>query len=184
VRFIETELKNVILVEPDVHEDQRGYFFELYHERKFTKGGITSRFVQDNYSQSVRGTLRGLHYQLKKPQGKLIVVVEGAIFDIVLDIRRGSPTFGKWYGVELSSENKRQLYAPPGFAHGFCVLSDMAGVVYKCTDFYSPEDERGIIWNDHAIGISWPVANPLLSPKDQSYKSLAESEAHLPLYGE
>jgi len=116
VRFIETELKNVILVEPDVHGDQRGYFFELYHERKFSKGGITSRFVQDNYSQSVRGTLRGLHYQLKKPQGKLIVVVEGTIFDIVLDIRKGSPTFRKWYGIELSSENKRQLYVPPGFA--------------------------------------------------------------------
>ena len=153
MRFIETELKNVVLVEPDVHEDQRGHFFELYHERKFTKGGITSRFVQDNYSQSVRGTLRGLHYQLKKPQGKLIVVVEGAIFDIVLDIRRGSPTFGKWYGVELSSENKRQLYVPPGFAHGFCVFSETAGVLYKCTDFYLPEDEHGIIWNDRAIGI-------------------------------
>ena len=184
MRFIETELKNVILVEPDVHEDQRGYFFELYHERRYTEGGITSRFVQDNYSQSVRGTLRGLHYQLKKPQGKLIVVVEGAVFDIVLDIRRGSPTFGKWYGIELSSENKRQLYVPPGFAHGFCVLSKAAGVVYKCTSFYAPEDEHGIIWNDRAIGISWPVANPLLSLKDQSYKSLAESEAHLPPYRE
>ena len=111
-------------------------------------------------------------------------MVEGAIFDIVLDIRRGSPTFGKWYGIELSSENKRLLYIPPGFAHGFCVLSDTAGVVYKCTDFYDPEDDRGIIWNDRKIGISWPVVNPLLSPKDQSYKSLAESEAHLPRYCE
>jgi len=182
MRFIETELKNVILVEPDVHEDQRGHFFELYHERKYTEGGITPRFVQDNYSQSVQGTLRGLHYQLKKPQGKLIVVVEGVIFDVVLDTRRGSPAFGKWYGIELSSENKRQLYVPPGFAHGFCVLSEAAGVVYKCTDFYSSGDEHGIIWNDRAIGISWPVANPLLSLKDQSYKSLAESEARLPLY--
>lgn len=184
MRFIETELKSIILIEPDVHEDQRGYFFEFYHERKYTEGEITSSFIQDNYSQSVRGTLRGLHYQLKKPQGKLIVVVEGAVFDIVVDIRRGSPTFGKWYGVELSSENKRQLYVPPGFAHGFCVLSKAAGVVYKCTNFYSPEDEHGIIWNDPMIGISWPVANPLLSLKDQSYKSLAESEAHLPLYYE
>jgi len=182
VRFIETELNGVTLIEHDVFEDQRGFFFELYHARKYHDGGILPRFVQDNFSGSVRGVLRGLHYQVKNPQGKLIVVVYGAIFDVALDVRRGSPTFGKWHGVELSADKKRQLYVPPGFAHGFCVLSETAGVVYKCTDFYSAEDDRGIIWNDQAIGISWPVENPLLSLKDQSYKSLAESENELPVY--
>jgi dTDP-4-dehydrorhamnose 3,5-epimerase len=183
VRFLETDLKDVILVEPDVHQDQRGHFLELYHAQKFTDGGITCCFLQDNYSKSIRGTLRGLHYQLKNPQGKLIVVVEGTIFDVALDIRRGSPSFGKWYGIELSAENKRQLYIPPGFAHGFCVLSTQAGVVYKCTNFYSPEDERGIIWNDRTIGITWPLQNPLVSLKDQSYQSLADSKSELPFYG-
>ena len=184
MRFIETELKGVTLVEPDVREDRRGYFFELYHGQKYVNGGITLPFIQDNFSRSVRGTLRGMHYQLTRPQGKLICVVEGAIFDVSVDIRRGSPTFGQWQGVQLSVDNKRQLYIPPGFAHGFCVVSDAAGVVYKCTDFYSPEDERGIMWNDPAIGIAWPISSPLLSPKDQSYKSLAESESDLPIYGE
>jgi len=184
VRFIEADLKDVILIEPDVHEDRRGFFLELYHAQKYAEAGIPGRFLQDNYSRSVRGTLRGLHYQLKNPQGKLVVVVEGVIFDVALDIRRGSPSFGKWSGVELSADNKRQLYVPPGFAHGFCVLSETAGVVYKCTNVYSPEDERGIIWNDQALGIPWPVENPLLSLKDQSYKSLAESEIDLPVYSE
>jgi dTDP-4-dehydrorhamnose 3,5-epimerase len=183
VRFVETELKGVILIEPDVHEDRRGCFLELYHGRKYASGGIALPFVQDNFSRSVRGTLRGMHYQLKRPQGKLIFVVEGATFDVAVDVRRGSPTFGKWQGVELSADNKRQFYIPPGFAHGFCVLSEAAGVVYKCTDFYLPEDERGIMWNDRAIGIAWPVSSPVLSPKDQSYKSLAESAADLPAYG-
>jgi len=182
VRFIEADLKDVILIEPDAHEDRRGFFLELYHAQKFAEAGISCGFLQDNYSRSVRGTLRGLHYQLKNPQGKLVFVVEGAIFDVAVDIRRESPTFGKWLGVELSADNKRQLYIPPGFAHGFCVLSESAGLVYKCTDFYSPADERGIIWNDRALGIAWPVATPLLSPKDQSYKSLADCAAELPLY--
>ena len=184
MRFIETKLKGVTLVEWDVHEDRRGFFLELYHALKYAQGGISLPFVQDNFSRSVRGTLRGLHYQLTRPQGKLICVVEGAIVDVSVDIRRGSPTFGQWLGVQLSVDNKRQLYIPPGFAHGFCVVSDAAGVVYKCTDFYSPEDEQGIIWNDPAIGIAWPISSPLLSPKDQSYKSLAESESELPMYGE
>ena len=184
MRFIEADLKGVILIEPDVHEDRRGFFLESYHAQKYAEAGIPCGFLQDNYSRSVRGTLRGLHYQLKNPQGKLVFVVEGAIFDVAVDIRRGSPSFGKWSGVELSADNKRQLYIPPGFAHGFCVLSESAGLVYKCTDFYSPADERGIIWNDRALGIAWPVATPLLSPRDQSYKSLVESEAELPLYSE
>lgn len=184
MRFIETTLKGVTLIEPDVFEDRRGLFFEMYHARRYTEGGIPPRFVQDNFSRSVRGTLRGLHYQLKNPQGKLIVVLSGAIFDVALDIRRGSPMFGKWHGVELSADNKRQIYIPPGFAHGFCVLSETASVVYKCTDFYSADDDRGIIWNDQAIGIAWPVHDPLLSPKDRAHKSLVESEADLPIYTE
>ena len=184
MRFIETKFKGVTLIEPDVHEDRRGLFVELYHARKYAKGGIAGPFVQDNFSRSVRGTLRGLHYQLTRPQGKLVSVVEGAIFDVSVDIRLGSPTFGQWLGIELSVANKRQVYIPPGFAHGFCVVSDTAGVVYKCTDLYSPEGERGIIWNDPAIGVAWPVSNPLLSSKDQAYKSLSESKADLPVYRE
>jgi len=184
VRFIETKFKGVTLIEPDVHEDRRGLFVELYHARKYAKGGIAGPFVQDNFSRSVRGTLRGLHYQLTRPQGKLVSVVEGAIFDVSVDIRLGSPTFGQWLGIELSVANKRQVYIPPGFAHGFCVVSDTAGAVYKCADLYFPEDERGIIWNDPAIGIAWPVSNPLLSSKDQEYKSLSESKADLPVYRE
>lgn len=182
MRFLETELKGVILIEPDVFSDSRGYFLETYHEKKYTAGGIRGPFVQDNFSKSVRGTLRGLHYQLKETQGKLVTVIEGTVFDVAVDIRRGSPTFGQWVGLELSAENKRQLYIPPGLAHGFCVLSDTAGVAYKCTRFYSHQDERGIIWNDRTIGIRWPIADPLLSPKDRAYKPLAEMTDELPLY--
>ena len=156
MRFIEAKLKGLTLVEPDVHEDQRGYVFELYHELKYQRGGIGAHFVQDNFSRSARGVLRGMHYQLTQPQGKLIAVLDGVIFDVAIDIRRGSPTFGLWHGIELSADNKRQVYVPPGFAHGFCVLSESAGVAYKCTGFYAPEDERGIMWNDRAIGIAWP----------------------------
>jgi dTDP-4-dehydrorhamnose 3,5-epimerase len=131
----------------------------------------------------VRGTLRGLHYQLKHAQGKLMMALEGRIFDVAVDIRKGSPTFGQWVGVELSGENKRQLYVPPGYAHGFCVLSATADVLYKCTDMYSPKDERGIIWNDPALAITWPIADPLLSKKDGTYKRLADMMNELPAYG-
>jgi len=182
VRFSETALKGVILVEPDIFEDARGVFLETYHERKYRDGGIPGPFVQDNYSYSVHGTLRGLHYQLNHAQGKLVAVVEGAIFDVAVDIRRGSPTFGQWVGVELSAETRRQLYVPPGFAHGFCVTSDTAAVTYKVTNFYSPQEERGIIWNDPGIGIRWPIAQPLLSAKDQAYKTVAEMSDQLPVY--
>lgn len=183
MRFIETTLKDVILVEPAVFHDTRGLFFETYHARKYAHGGIPGPFVQDNYSRSVRGTLRGLHYQLIHGQGKLVTVVEGAVFDVAVDIRRGSPTFGRWVGIELSAENKRQLYVPQGFAHGFCVLSETAGVAYKCTDFYTPEDEGGIVWNDRAINIHWPVATPRLSAKDEAYPTLAElPDNRLPAY--
>ena len=184
MKCIDTPLPGIMLIEPDVHEDRRGYFIELYHQDRYAKAGLHARFVQDNFSRSVHTTLRGLHYQRRHPQGKLVMVMEGTVFDVAVDVRRGSPSLGKWYGVELSAENKRQLYVPPGFAHGYCVVSETAAVMYKCTDFYVPEDERGIIWNDPALGISWPVATPLLSAKDQSFATLAESGTELPTYAE
>src|SRR5207253_5045695 len=141
---------------------------------------LPERFVQDNHSCSVHGTIRGLHYQLEHPQGKLVRVIRGAVYDVAVDVRRGSPTFGRWVGIELSAENMRQLYVPPGFAHGFCVVSDVASVLYKCTKFYAPKDERGIVWNDRTLGIHWPVQQPLLSPKDEAYKTLADMASELP----
>lgn len=182
MKIIDTELKGVVIVEPAVFEDPRGYFLETYHAGRYAEGGIRGPFVQDNFSHSVRGTLRGLHYQLERAQGKLVMALEGRIYDVAADIRKGSPTFGRWVGVELSGENKRQLYIPPGFAHGFCVLSDTADVLYKCTDVYSQKDERGIIWNDPALAIAWPVTTPLLSDKDRAYKRLSEMDGDLPVY--
>jgi dTDP-4-dehydrorhamnose 3,5-epimerase len=182
MKFIDTKLKGVVLVEPDVFDDPRGYFLETYHAGRYAAGGIAGPFVQDNFSHSVRGALRGLHYQLRHAQGKLVMALEGRIFDVAVDIRTGSPTFTQWIGVELSGENKRQLYIPPGFAHGFCVLSETADVLYKCTDVYSQKDERGIIWNDPALGITWPVADPLLSKKDGAYQRLSEMAGALPAY--
>ena len=183
MRFLKTELTDVVLVEPDVFRDSRGLFLETHHQEKYAAGGIGVRFVQDNYSRSIRGTLRGLHYQRAHPQGKLVSVLEGAVFDVAVDIRRGSPTFGRWMGLELSAENGRQLYLPPGLAHGFCVLTETAGFYYKCTEFYAPADERGIIWNDPGLKIDWPFAAPLLSAKDSAYKTLAEiMPDDLPLY--
>ena len=181
MRFIPMELKPVMLVEPDVHQDQRGWFLETYHVNKYSEAGIPA-FVQDNCSRSDRGTLRGLHYQLGHAQGKLISVLEGAIYDVAVDIRKGSPTFGKWVGLELSAKNHRQLYVPQGFAHGFCVVSQTAVVTYKVTDFYSPQDERGLIWNDPTLAIPWPIAKPILSGKDQKYRTLAEMTEELPEY--
>jgi len=183
VKFIETKLNGVVLVEPDVFNDPRGYFLETYHAGKYAEGRIAGPFVQDNFSHSVRGTLRGLHYQLKRTQGKLVMALAGRVFDVAVDIRKGSPTFGQWVGVELSGENKRQLYIPPGFAHGFCVLSETADVLYKCTDVYSPKDERGIIWNDPTLAIAWPVTEPLVSQKDRSYQALRGMHKELPSYG-
>jgi dTDP-4-dehydrorhamnose 3,5-epimerase len=174
MRFLEAGLPGVIVIEPDVFEDSRGYFLETYHAKKYADAGISGPFVQDNFSRSIRGTLRGLHYQRSRAQGKLVSVPDGVVFDVAVDIRPGSPTFGQWVGMELSAENKRQLYIPSGFAHGFCVLSEVAAFAYKCTDFYVPQDEGGILWNDPAIGISWPVSVPLLSAKDQAYKYLAD----------
>jgi dTDP-4-dehydrorhamnose 3,5-epimerase len=176
VKFLPREIPEVILVEPTVHRDDRGFFLETYHQRKFSDGGITAAFVQDNHSYSVRGTLRGLHAQLKKPQGKLVRAVVGEIFDVAVDIRPDSPTFGKWVGEVLSGENLRQLWVPPGFAHGFCVVSETAHVLYKCTEIYDPQDETVIAWNDPEIGIGWPVESPLLSPRDLAAPKLVQVE--------
>ncbi|BCA54883.1 dTDP-4-dehydrorhamnose 3,5-epimerase [Nitrospira sp. KM1] len=176
------DIPGVLLIEPKVFRDSRGFFVETYHELRYREAGLSERFVQDNVSKSIRRTLRGLHFQDPHAQGKLVMVLEGSVYDVVVDIRKGSPTFGTWYGVELSSENMRQVYVPPGCAHGFCVTSDTATFLYKCTDYYAPKDERGIIWSDPALAIAWPVSDPLLSAKDQTYRSLAEMSAELPSY--
>ncbi len=167
MRFTPLALPEVILVEPDVHRDARGFFLETYHVEKYRAGGIPGPFVQDNHSRSVRGTLRGLHAQRRRPQGKLVRAVDGEMFDVAVDIRRASPTFGRWVGVRLSGEDFRQLYVPPGFAHGFCALSEVVHVEYKCTDFYEPGDEIGLAWNDPDVGIEWPVSDPVISERDR-----------------
>lgn len=180
MRFVETELPGVVLVEPTVHRDHRGFFLETYHREKYARGGIDAVFVQDNHSRSTRGILRGLHAQGRRPQGKLVRAVEGAVFDVAVDVRRGSRTFAGWVGVELTAESFQQLWVPPGFAHGFCVLSEAAQVEYKCTELYDPQDELTIAWDDPEIGIRWPVEGPILSPKDAAAPRLADVE--LPIY--
>jgi dTDP-4-dehydrorhamnose 3,5-epimerase len=182
VNVLVTDLPGVVIVEPQVHADGRGCFFESYHARRYADAGLPDQFVQDNHSCSARGTIRGLHYQLRRPQAKLVRVIRGAIFDVAVDIRRGSSTFGRWVGVELSADNKRQLFIPAGFAHGFCVLADVSEVEYKCTDYYVPDDQRGVLWNDPAIGVSWPVADPMLSEKDRTYPPLSPTRDDLPRY--
>lgn len=183
MKFHSTDMPGVILVEPRVFRDERGFFLETYQQLKFAEGGIDVRFVQDNHSRSSRGTLRGLHLQRTRVQGKLIRAVQGEIYDVAVDVRRGSPTYKRWLGVTLSAENFHQLYIPPGFAHGFCVVSETAEIEYKCTDYYAPEDELTVLWNDPALGIEWPVADPLLSAKDRVGKRLDEIEDLLPRYG-
>lgn len=165
--FTSTELKEVIVVKPVVHEDERGFFLETHHQEKYAKGGISDFFIQDNHSFSKRGVLRGLHAQVEHPQGKLVQVIQGEIFDVAVDIRPDSPTFRQWVSRTLSDENHLQLWIPPGFAHGFCVLSETAHVHYKCTSLYSRDAEIGILWEDPSIGIKWPLEKPLLSPKDR-----------------
>ena len=183
IRFSETTLSGVTIVEPQVFRDNRGFFWETFHHRKYAEAGIDRAFVQDNHSHSSRGTVRGLHYQIKHAQGKLVYVVLGEIFDVAVDIRRGSPTFGKWFGIILSEENKKQLYIPEGFAHGFCVLSETADIMYKCTDFYSPEDEGGLFWADPVLGIDWPVKEPIMSEKDLRNPRLNDvPQNYLPSY--
>lgn len=179
MRFVPTRIPDVILIEPVVHGDERGFFMETWREDLFRGQGIDTRFVQDNHSRSVRNTLRGLHYQLKKPQGKLVRVTAGEVFDVAVDLRKSSASFGQWVGDILSAENRRQLWVPAGFAHGFLVLSETAEFIYKCTDYYAPEHERTLLWNDSQVGIDWPLqggAEPLLSGKDQAGKHLSETE--------
>jgi len=182
--LIDTELPGVRIVEPPLFTDARGFFLESFHERKFAAVGLEARFVQDNHSHSVRGTLRGLHYQLKRGQAKLCRVVRGEVLDVAVDIRRGSPHFGRWVSVLLTAENYREVFIPPGFAHGFVVLSTTADFLYKCSDFYAPEDEYGLAWNDPDLGIDWQLADePLLSEKDRRNPMLREVAAeHLPVY--
>jgi dTDP-4-dehydrorhamnose 3,5-epimerase len=174
LKFVETEIPGVLIVEPDVFRDARGFFLETFHAAKYRQGGIAFDFVQDNHSRSMRGTLRGLHAQLRKPQGKLVRAVRGEIWDVAVDLRPGSKTFGRWTAATLNEENFRQIWVPPGLAHGFCVMSETAEVEYKCTDFYDKADEIGVAWNDPQIGIAWPLASPLLSAKDAALPSLAE----------
>lgn len=166
MKVIKTELENVLIIEPKVHSDSRGSFFESYVKKKYEDCGIKDEFLQDNHSISRKGVLRGLHFQEDPWQIKLVRVIRGEVFDVAVDIRKGSPTFGKWSGVKLSEENHRQLYIPAGFAHGFCVLSETAEFLYKCSEYYAPSGERGILWNDPDIGIAWPVKDPILSEKD------------------
>lgn len=179
MRFGETRIPGVILIEPDVHRDARGFFLETYHASKYMAAGVPDVFVQDNHSSSTQHTLRGLHMQLRKPQGKLIRVVEGEIWDVAVDVRPSSPTCGQWVAETLSAGSFRQLYVPPGCAHGFCVLSDTAQVQYKCTDFYDPADEIGIAWDDPALRIAWPVAAPLLSDRDRRHRSFQDALNHV-----
>ena len=183
LEFRALRVPEVILVVPHVHRDRRGFFLETYHAAKYAGGGIAGPFVQDNHSRSAGRTLRGLHAQLARPQGKLVRAVRGRIFDLAVDIRRGSPTFARWAGAELSADDFRQLWIPPGFAHGFCVLSAVAEVEYKCTELYAPDDEITIAWNDREIAVDWPLdGEPLLSPRDAEAPPLAELLDLLPVY--
>jgi dTDP-4-dehydrorhamnose 3,5-epimerase len=182
VNITRTRIPDVQIIEPRVFEDERGWFVEDFQDSRFESHGLPVRFRQDNWSRSKRGVLRGLHYQLDRPQGKLITCVTGHVFDVALDIRRGSPTFGKWVGVELQGDKPRQLWIPPGFAHGFCVLSASADVMYKCTDVYVPEDERGVLWCDPKLRIEWPITEPIVSKRDRANRPLDECMDDLPGY--
>lgn len=182
MRFVATDLPGVIVVEPDVHVDGRGFFLETYHADRYAAAGIRGPFVQDNHSCSVRATVRGLHLQVARPQAKLLRVIEGEIYDVAVDVRRGSPTFGRWVGVILSADSHRQCYVPAGFAHGFSVTSETAEVEYKCTDFYDPDTEIGIAWDDPELGIRWPVRAPILSDRDRANPRLAAVRDRLPRY--
>jgi dTDP-4-dehydrorhamnose 3,5-epimerase len=183
VKITSMSLPEVLLIEPGRFGDARGYFMETWHQERYAAAGIKLAFVQDNLSRSARGILRGLHLQHPNAQGKLVYVLEGEVFDVAVDVRVGSPNFGKWTGAHLSSEDHRQLWIPPGFAHGFCVTSETAMFAYKCTALYSVADELGVAWNDPALAISWPVAEPRLSAKDAALPRLAELDpARLPRY--
>ncbi|MEX2524047.1 MAG: dTDP-4-dehydrorhamnose 3,5-epimerase [Gammaproteobacteria bacterium] len=181
MKFIPAEIPDVIIIEPDVFGDERGFFMENWHKAKFRENGIDADFVQDNHSRSGRHALRGLHYQIKQPQGKLVRVVLGEVFDVAVDLRRASPTFGKWTGEYLSGENKKMLWVPPGFAHGFLVTSESADLLYKCTDFYAPEHERTLRWDDPELAIEWPLpedVQPILSKKDAGALMFKDAEVY------
>ena len=183
MNIIKTKLSGVLQIEPQVFGDARGFFLETYSEQRYRKSGVDYDFVQDNQSRSSQGVLRGLHYQLKHPQGKLVRVVRGSVFDVAVDIRVGSPTFGQAAWTILSDQNHYQFYVPPGFAHGFCVISDFADFEYKCTDYYYPEDEGSLLWNDPQLDIPWPVVNPELSDKDKKALCLSDiPKNQLPIY--
>jgi dTDP-4-dehydrorhamnose 3,5-epimerase len=166
MKIIPSKIPEILIIEPDVFEDQRGFFFEYYNQKRYGDAGISVKFVQDNHSRSVKNTLRGLHYQINPGQDKLVRVILGEVFDVTVDIRFGSPTYGQWVGIYLSAINKKQVFIPKGFAHGFCVTSKMAEFEYKCSEYYAPENERGILWNDDELNIRWPVHQPILSKKD------------------
>lgn len=184
MKVVETKLPGVIIFEPDVYADARGYFQEIFQKERYQAHGIDLTFVQDNISRSKQHVLRGLHFQVEQPQGKLVFVSRGRVFDVAVDVRYGSPTFGEFIAVILDDENHRQVYIPPGFAHGFCVLSDEADFIYKCTDYYHHSSERGILWNDADIAIPWPVTNPILSTKDSQNALLKDiSPDFIPRYG-
>ncbi len=180
MKISKTPLPGILIFEPTIHGDERGYFMETWRQSWFEEQDLNQRFVQDNQSKSSKGILRGLHYQIKHPQGKLARVVSGEVYDVAVDLRRSSPHFGKWYGIILSGENKKQLWIPPGFAHGFYVISETAELLYKCTDYYHPEDEFSLCWDDKAIGIAWPrlASPPLLSNKDRNANSLSEAPTY------
>jgi dTDP-4-dehydrorhamnose 3,5-epimerase len=174
----ESKLKDILIIEPKVFDDNRGFFYESFNREAYKKNGITVDFVQDNHSRSVKNTVRGLHYQINPGQDKLVRVTLGKVWDVVVDIRTGSPTFGQWESFELSAENKRQLFVPKGFAHGFCVLSDWAEFQYKCSEYWSPKDERAIIWDDPELNINWPVENPILSEKDLKNPAFKDADLY------
>jgi dTDP-4-dehydrorhamnose 3,5-epimerase len=178
MEVIRTAIADLIIIQPTIIDDTRGFFFESYNQQEFKVHGITVNFVQDNHSKSVKNTLRGLHYQINPGQAKLVRVVVGEVFDVAVDIRFGSPTFGQWLGAKLSAGNKKQVFIPAGFAHGFCVLSDVAEFEYKCSEFYSPNNERGIRWNDPDLNIKWPVEQPILSEKDRNNPAFKEIERY------
>jgi dTDP-4-dehydrorhamnose 3,5-epimerase len=177
-KFKKTSIEDVYIIEPTIFGDERGYFMETYHQNEFKEAGLDLNFVQDNQSKSTKGVIRGLHFQFNNPQGKLVRVIKGEVFDVAVDLRKESPTYGKWEGVKLSETNKKQFYVPEGFAHGFLVLSEEAEFTYKCTDFYDAQDEGGILWNDPDIGIIWPIEDinkVILSEKDRNWKTLKET---------
>jgi len=176
MKVIETQLPGVVVIEPTVFRDERGFFLETWHYQRYAANGLDVTFVQDNHSRSRKDTLRGLHFQRQRPQGKLVRVIEGEIFDVAADVNPASPTYGQWVGVSLSADDFRQIYVPPGYAHGFCVVSEVAQVEYKCTDFYDPADEGGVMWNDPVLGIEWPTTTPILSARDQQHPPLLPTE--------